>query len=864
MNFINAWYGSESVGTEYRGHRDCHGALEAGVAAGIDTLEHAFATADSVLDQMVENNVAFCPTLACGGSQGGHRDMSLLPDMELVYEDPFQVSNQSPNTEPSRRRAELWFESQKQLVREFHAAGGRVHAGTDSPFGVAVGFGLHSELELLVECGLTPHKALLAATRHSAETLRVAHVQGTIEASKAADLLILTADPLDDIANTRNIDTVVQAGRIYDGEKLSALAESKEHYVPRPRPVSQNGARVAYEARGAGPALAVLAGGPGASAIEVGRRAGHADWFSLSELSLDNRMLFVDPVGTGHSGAWSGAKPLTPDDMAESIEAVRETENLDSLTLIAHGAGALIALAYANLHSSRLDKLILVSPTVSAPLLAEDLRRIRHSAGRSANAELSRQSTEGIFEDDGDPYREAYLRAARNVLGSNHQPFELMLGFRHDSKTRRFQWLTYRDLWKPRGEFDLTGEWSEIDTLPSIASLSVPLLAITGAYDTPAMRQSRSITQANPNAQLLVFPESGHFPFAEEPDRFMRAVRAFISDRDRVTEAWLEPCRGNPELAEAVDRALADEFEQAVSFGLAHSETSESARFTFRPELIQSTGGEITLRTVACDSGATPGQVRGRRNGLRDGGNRPSRTARCRPAPCLGRRRLRNGTALGQELPGRVGDARGVETDHRAHLRVIADFLHVLVGNAEPLEPRAYARLGDCRSHRRAQAPEDRLLLNGQNSLVFIRGAYYGRVVERFERAHIQHARRYPGLIQPVRGLDRVSQRRPERNERNVGTFTQPLRLADFEGPLSQLQRHFPVGAQVVRRARPHQHDRPLHFHRGPERRLHLPVFGGREDDQVWEPSDIAPGFRSRDGWLHARCSVSQALARLS
>ena len=402
MNFINAWYSAESVGSEYRGHRDCHGALEAGVAAGIDTLEHAFATADNVLDQMVENNVAFCPTLACGGSQGGHRDMSLLPDMELVYEDPFQVSDRPPDTEPSGRRAELWFEAQKQLVTEFHRAGGKVHAGTDSPFCVAVGFGLHRELELLVECGLTPHEALLAATRHSAETMRVADVQGTLEAGKVADLVVLTADPLENISNTRKIDAVVQAGRIYDGEKLKALADSKQHYVPRPRPVSQNGAQIAYEARGVGPALAILAGGPGASAIEIGRRAGSADWFSLSELSLDNRMMFVDPVGTGHSDAWSGAGPLTPDDMAESIDAVREAEGVDRLTLIAHGAGALVALAYANRGGSHLGKVILVSPTVSAPVLAEDLRQIRDSAGQQpAKAELDHQSAQGIFEDDG-------------------------------------------------------------------------------------------------------------------------------------------------------------------------------------------------------------------------------------------------------------------------------------------------------------------------------------------------------------------------------------------------------------------------------------------------------------------------------
>lgn len=609
MNFINAWYSAENVGAEYRGHRDCHGALEAGVEAGIDTLEHAFATSDGVLDQMVENGVAFCPTLACTGSQGGYRDPSLLPDLERVFENPHQVSGRPPNAEPSGRRAELWYESQKQLVREFHRAGGKVHAGTDSPFGVAVGFGLHSELELLVECGLTPHSTLLAATRHAAETLRVAHLQGTIEAGKTADLVVLTADPLDDIANTRKIDMVIQAGRIYDRDKLRALAESKQHHIPKRRPVSQNGARVAYEARGGGPAIAVLAGGPGGSAIEVGRRDGAADWFSLSELSLDHRMLFIDPVGTGHSDAWSGAEPPTPDDMAASIDAVREAEGLDRLTLVAHGSGALTALACARRPGSYLDRLILISPTVSAPLLAEDLRRIRDSAGQPARADLDRQAAEGIFEDAGSGYREAYWRAARNVLGSNHQPFELMLGFRHDSRTRRFQWRTYRDLWKPQGEFELTGEWSRIDALPSIESLSVPLLVITGAYDTPAMRQSRAITEANPDAQLLIFPESGHFPFAEEPDRFMRAVRAFVSDRDRVADAWLEPCRGNPALAGAVDQALADGLERAVSFGLARPEVSKRSRFTFAPELVQSTGGEMELRAVARDSGATPAEI---------------------------------------------------------------------------------------------------------------------------------------------------------------------------------------------------------------------------------------------------------------
>ena len=171
MNFINAWYAAENASAQYRGHKDCEGALEAGVQAGIDTLEHAFATSSRVLQGMVENRVALCPTLACGGSQGGYQDPTLLKDLERIFEDPHQVSGRQPNIQPSGRRAELWYEAQKGLVTELHRAGGRVHAGTDSPFGVAPGFGLHSELELLGDCGLTPHETLLAATRQDRKSV---------------------------------------------------------------------------------------------------------------------------------------------------------------------------------------------------------------------------------------------------------------------------------------------------------------------------------------------------------------------------------------------------------------------------------------------------------------------------------------------------------------------------------------------------------------------------------------------------------------------------------------------------------------------------------------------------------------------
>jgi imidazolonepropionase-like amidohydrolase len=81
---------------------------------------------------------------------------------------------------------------------------------------VVGGFSLHEELELLVGAGLTNEEALASATRLPAIWLGVDRDRGTIEAGKRADLLLLDADPLIDVANTRRI-----AGVFLDGKWLS-------------------------------------------------------------------------------------------------------------------------------------------------------------------------------------------------------------------------------------------------------------------------------------------------------------------------------------------------------------------------------------------------------------------------------------------------------------------------------------------------------------------------------------------------------------------------------------------------------------------------------------------------------------------
>jgi hypothetical protein len=113
---------------------------------------------------------------------------------------------------------------ERKLVREAHRAGVDLLAGTDSPFpGCLPGFGVHDELALLVEAGLTPAEALRAATWNPARFFGWEGDLGTVEQGKLADLVLLHANPLEKIDNVRKIAGVIVAGNLVSPEKLRGL-----------------------------------------------------------------------------------------------------------------------------------------------------------------------------------------------------------------------------------------------------------------------------------------------------------------------------------------------------------------------------------------------------------------------------------------------------------------------------------------------------------------------------------------------------------------------------------------------------------------------------------------------------------------
>ena len=109
------------------------------------------------------------------------------------------------------------FRKRQQFIGMCSRAGVKIIAGTDGPgLGTLVpGYGLHHELQLLVESGLSPGQALRAATLTAAEALGKDKELGSVEPGKFADMLIVEADPLADIRNANKIELVIKGGKQY-------------------------------------------------------------------------------------------------------------------------------------------------------------------------------------------------------------------------------------------------------------------------------------------------------------------------------------------------------------------------------------------------------------------------------------------------------------------------------------------------------------------------------------------------------------------------------------------------------------------------------------------------------------------------
>ena len=129
-------------------------------------------------------------------------------------------------------RRQRYVDVRNRMVKALNDSGATIIAGSDTPeFFHVYGWGLHRELAAYVQAGLRPYDALRTATVNPAKFLGVAADWGTIEPGKRADLLLLEANPLDDITNTSRIDAVIVGGRVLTRDQRARLIEQGRQAV---------------------------------------------------------------------------------------------------------------------------------------------------------------------------------------------------------------------------------------------------------------------------------------------------------------------------------------------------------------------------------------------------------------------------------------------------------------------------------------------------------------------------------------------------------------------------------------------------------------------------------------------------------
>lgn len=132
-------------------------------------------------------------------------------------------------TEETAQRSRQRFLTRLSFVKRLHDGGVGILAGTDSDMPYTFpGFDLHDELAMFVEGGLTPLDALQTATINPAKYLNMLDSFGTVEKGKFADLVLLEANPLEKISNTRRISAVVVNGRYFSNDMLKRMLAEVE------------------------------------------------------------------------------------------------------------------------------------------------------------------------------------------------------------------------------------------------------------------------------------------------------------------------------------------------------------------------------------------------------------------------------------------------------------------------------------------------------------------------------------------------------------------------------------------------------------------------------------------------------------
>ena len=268
------------------------------------------------------------------------------------------------------------------------------------------------------------------------------------------------------------------------------------------------GATIWYEVRGsaAGRPLIVVNGGPG---FDHGYVLCSDAWDTLAKT---RRVVFYDQRGNGRSGGLSKEQTCTLADQISDLDALRAEIGAAQIDLLGHSWGGYLVMAYASRHPERVAHLLIVDSASPKWTETDFIFKFIFPEG------TDRQATLDFFDSIGDS-----TAAPRSM--------QEYMGMLFVSTEKRDEFLSHSADYRYTRSVNetLNAELGRIDMWPVLPSFTMPTMVITGRYDiNVAPSTAWKIHKAIPNSRWEVFEKSGHLPYFEEPEKFVRVVEGFV------------------------------------------------------------------------------------------------------------------------------------------------------------------------------------------------------------------------------------------------------------------------------------------------------------------------------------------------
>jgi proline iminopeptidase len=273
---------------------------------------------------------------------------------------------------------------------------------------------------------------------------------------------------------------------------------------------AHDGTALAYHVSGSGIPVICLPGGPMQDSVYLG---------DLGGLSAHRQLIMVDPRGTGQSAIPQDAASYRCDRLVDDVEALREHLGLARLDLLAHCAGANLAVLYAARYPERVGKLALITPSTFAVGIA---------ATGPSRLEIARLRRDEPWFVPAFAALEAIV--AGNTTADSWKAIDPFFYGRWDAAAQAHQAGQdgHRNN-EAAAAFGGAGAFDPDATRAELAAFNAPVLLLAGQVDLNTIPGVvAELAELLPNAELVVQPEAGHFPWLDDADRFVATTVTFL------------------------------------------------------------------------------------------------------------------------------------------------------------------------------------------------------------------------------------------------------------------------------------------------------------------------------------------------